>query len=185
MAEGWDLPRIVRDGKSFPCPPHLGGLFSFFVFKDITVHEAGLIDGYVAGQWGDHTITVNGLSANLTPERILEAGAAFESGASPKGWISRFLAEMAHRPPHLPTRVQRSRQPSKGKISPLRRLREKFRARRLKQKCSTTAKKKTLHFESFRIVSDAVTLHEGTEACLFLFLSSWKQGPTWIFKRQN
>jgi len=75
MNQGWRPPEIIKDAER----PSLlrrvmGGLLSFFLFKDIEVREAEMEDGHITGQWGDLIVNLNGLNARLSPEQIFSIG---------------------------------------------------------------------------------------------------------------
>jgi hypothetical protein len=75
MNQGWPTPEITREAErpSF-FRRILGGLFSFFLVKDVKVREARLEDGHVTGQWEDLKINLNGMQAQLSPEQFFEMG---------------------------------------------------------------------------------------------------------------
>jgi hypothetical protein len=171
MTEAWDLPRLVRDSRKPPLFRRiLGSLFSFFVFKDMTLHEAGVNDGYVVGQWGGHTITVNGLHANLSPDRMLhaEAGLRIRNLSESLDLKVPRLTWRTDYPMDSPGATIRATlrgedlafEASQGEVS----------SAALEIKILYHPREKTLHFESFRIASDGVTFHEEKGGLSFPFL---------------
>jgi hypothetical protein len=167
-AEAGRLPRFVGEvEKGSLMRRILGALFSFFVFKDITVHEAELIDGYGAGQWGDYTITAKGLSATLSPERILEAGGSLRIRSLSKGMDLRIprLKWITDHPVHLSGPTIRAT--LRGEDLAFEAPYGDVSSATLETTMILYPQEKALDFESFTLVSDQATAHDEKGTPLF------------------
>lgn len=169
-AGAWSLPRIGGDAeKASPVRRILGRLVSFFLFKDITVQKAGLTDGHMSGRWHDRTITVNGLYANLTPERFLEAGCSVRILSLPDGIdleLPRLKWVTGH--PVYPAGAT-LRATMKGEGIEFEAPQGKISRAALEADMIYHRQERTLEFELFRIVSDALTLHPEHESGVLSF----------------
>ena len=163
-AGGWSLPRIAGGAQGGSLVRRmLGRLFSFFVFKDTELHEASLINGRITGQWGDATIHVDGLYANLTPERFLEAGCGVRIRSAPHELDLRLprLKWVSSHPVYPPGETIQAE--LKGEDIALEAHQGKVSSATLDTTMVFHGREKTLALESFRIITDAATVHADKE----------------------
>jgi hypothetical protein len=175
VAETWELPQVVRDtGEASLLRRILGGLFSFFVFKDIRVNEARLIDGSMTGRWEDRTINIDGIHATLNRDRFLEAGCGVRIRDVDDGmdltlpqvtWITQHPIYPPGATIHATLRGEGvSLEAPQGSVS----------SAILETTMVFHRRERTLVLESFSIVSDKVTIH-GEDESLHVSFPSFVQ----------
>jgi hypothetical protein len=165
-AETWRLPRIAGGaGEISLFRRILGGLFSFFVFQDVRVHEAGLIDGHVTARWGENIINVEGLRASLTRDRFFEASCGLHVRNPAEGLDLSLprLTWSTDQPVYPPGPTVRARLEGEEVAfeAPWARVDRAI----LQTSMVYRRQEKQLVFESFTVASDEVTIH-GEDASL-------------------
>lgn len=73
VSQGFRLPefKTEKGGTSWTAGV-LGRLFAFLVFRDVSFQAAEISGGRISGRLADHSIEVDEIRANLTPERLIE-----------------------------------------------------------------------------------------------------------------